>query len=30
MPKILRLHLSWAETDEQALQNAMTSGPTAG
>jgi G6PDH family F420-dependent oxidoreductase len=30
MPKILQLHLSWAETDEQALQNAMTEWPNGG
>jgi coenzyme F420-dependent glucose-6-phosphate dehydrogenase len=27
MPKVLQLHLSWASTDEQALQNAMTEWP---
>jgi len=27
MPKILQLHLSWAETDELALKNAMTEWP---
>jgi G6PDH family F420-dependent oxidoreductase len=27
MPKVLRLHLSWAETDEQAMQNALTQWP---
>ena len=27
---ILQLHLSWAETDEQALQNAMTEWPNGG
>ncbi|MGZ6339623.1 MAG: TIGR03557 family F420-dependent LLM class oxidoreductase [Candidatus Limnocylindrales bacterium] len=30
MPKILQLHLSWAETDEQALQNAMIEWPNGG
>jgi G6PDH family F420-dependent oxidoreductase len=30
MPKILQLHLSWAPTDEQALQNAMTEWPNGG
>ena len=30
MPKILQLHLSWAETDEQALTNAMTEWPNGG
>ena len=30
MPKMLQLHLSWAETDEQALQNAMTEWPNGG
>jgi coenzyme F420-dependent glucose-6-phosphate dehydrogenase len=30
MPKILQLHLSWAETDEQALANAVTEWPTGG
>ncbi len=30
MPRILQLHLSWAETDEQALQNAMTEWPNGG
>ena len=29
MPKLLQLHLSWAPTDEEAMANAMTSGPTA-
>ena len=30
MPKVLQLHLSWAETDEQALVNAMTEWPNGG
>ena len=30
MPKVLQLHLSWAETDEQALQNAVTEWPNGG
>jgi coenzyme F420-dependent glucose-6-phosphate dehydrogenase len=30
MPRILQLHLSWAETDEQALANAMTEWPNGG
>jgi coenzyme F420-dependent glucose-6-phosphate dehydrogenase len=30
MPKILQLHLSWAETDDRALQNAMTEWPNGG
>ena len=30
MPKILQLHLSWASTDEEALQNAMTEWPNGG
>jgi coenzyme F420-dependent glucose-6-phosphate dehydrogenase len=30
MPKILQLHLSWAPTDEEALQNAMTEWPNGG
>jgi len=30
MPKILQLHLSWAETDEAALHNAMTEWPNGG
>ena len=30
MPKSCSLHLSWAETDEQALQNAMTEWPNGG
>lgn len=30
LPKILQLHLSWAETDEQALQNAVTEWPNGG
>ncbi len=27
MPRVLQLHLSWADTDEQALANAMTEWP---
>ena len=27
---VLQLHLSWAETDEQAMQNAMTEWPNGG
>ncbi len=27
MPKVLRLHLSWADTDEQAMSNAITEWP---
>ena len=27
MPKVLQLHLSWAQTDEQALANALTEWP---
>ena len=30
MPRILQLHLSWAETDEEAMQNAMTEWPNGG
>ena len=30
MPKVLQLHLSWAETDEEALDNAMTEWPNGG
>lgn len=30
MPKILQLHLSWANTHEQAVANAMTEWPTGG
>ncbi len=30
MPKVLQLHLSWAETDEQALTNAITEWPNGG
>jgi G6PDH family F420-dependent oxidoreductase len=30
MPRILQLHLSWAPTDEQALQNAITEWPNGG
>jgi coenzyme F420-dependent glucose-6-phosphate dehydrogenase len=30
MPKVLQLHLSWAETDEEALANAMTEWPNGG
>jgi coenzyme F420-dependent glucose-6-phosphate dehydrogenase len=30
MPKILQLHLSWAPTEEQALQNALTEWPNGG
>jgi G6PDH family F420-dependent oxidoreductase len=30
MPKVLQLHLSWAETNEQALTNAMTEWPNGG
>lgn len=30
MPKVLQLHMSWAETDEQALENAMTEWPNGG
>jgi G6PDH family F420-dependent oxidoreductase len=30
MPRILQLHLSWAQTDEEALSNAMTEWPNGG
>jgi len=30
MPKIIQIHLSWAETDEQALQNALIEWPNGG
>ncbi|MGV8965249.1 MAG: TIGR03557 family F420-dependent LLM class oxidoreductase [Cellulomonas sp.] len=30
MPRVLQLHMSWAETDEQALANAMTEWPNGG
>jgi coenzyme F420-dependent glucose-6-phosphate dehydrogenase len=30
MPRILQLHLSWAPTDEEALQNAITEWPNGG
>ncbi len=30
MPKVLQLHMSWAETDEQALANAMDQWPNGG
>jgi G6PDH family F420-dependent oxidoreductase len=30
MPKVLQLHLSWADSDEQALANAMTEWPNGG
>lgn len=30
MPKVLRLHLSWAETDEQAMENALREWPNGG
>ena len=30
MPKVLQLHLSWAETDEQALESAMVEWPNGG
>jgi coenzyme F420-dependent glucose-6-phosphate dehydrogenase len=30
MPKLLQLHLSWAETYEEALQNALTEWPNGG
>jgi len=30
MPKVLQLHMSWAETDEEALANAMTECPNGG
>ena len=30
VPKLLQLHLSWAPTEEEALQNAMTEWPNGG
>lgn len=30
MPKVLQLHMSWAETDEEALRNAMVEWPNGG
>jgi G6PDH family F420-dependent oxidoreductase len=30
MPKVLQLHMSWAPTDEEALENAMTEWPNGG
>jgi coenzyme F420-dependent glucose-6-phosphate dehydrogenase len=30
MPRLLQLHLSWAETDEQALRNALVEWPNGG
>ncbi|MCL1900629.1 MAG: TIGR03557 family F420-dependent LLM class oxidoreductase [Promicromonosporaceae bacterium] len=30
MPKVLQLHLSWAQSDEEALANAMTEWPNGG
>jgi len=30
MPKLLQLHMSWAETHEEALQNALTEWPNGG
>ena len=30
MPKVLQLHLSWAETDEEALRNALVEWPNGG
>lgn len=30
MPKLLQLHVSWAETEEEALQNALTEWPNGG
>lgn len=30
MPKLLQLHMSWAETHEEAVQNAMTEWPNGG
>ncbi len=30
MPKVLQVHMSWAETDEEALANAMTEWPNGG
>ncbi|MFI2752804.1 TIGR03557 family F420-dependent LLM class oxidoreductase [Cellulomonas sp. P22] len=30
MPKVLQVHMSWAETDEQAMANALTEWPNGG
>lgn len=30
MPKVLRLHVSWADSDEQAMRNALTQWPNLG
>ena len=30
MPKLLQLHMSWAETYEEAMQNALTEWPNGG
>ena len=30
MPKLLQLHLSWAPTDEEAMENAITEWPNGG
>jgi hypothetical protein len=30
MPKIIQIHLSWAETVEEAMQNALTEWPNGG
>ncbi|MCK0117134.1 TIGR03557 family F420-dependent LLM class oxidoreductase [Isoptericola sp. S6320L] len=30
MPKVLQVHMSWAETDEEAMANAMTEWPNGG
>ena len=30
MPRIIQIHLSWAETDEEAMQNALTEWPNGG
>jgi G6PDH family F420-dependent oxidoreductase len=30
MPKVMQLHLSWADTDEEAMRNALTEWPIAG
>ncbi len=30
LPKVLQVHLSWAQTDEEALENAMTEWPNGG
>jgi G6PDH family F420-dependent oxidoreductase len=30
MPRVLQLHLSWARTDEEAMQNALTEWPNGG